>query len=143
VYAFNWAAVNPDKVAAVYVDNPVLDLKSWPAGLGKGTQWPSETAQFKTDFNLKTEEDIKNFKGSPIDHVSKIVKGKYPILILCADADEAVPADENTYPFEKRIRELNGKIKVIHKPGFKHHPHSLPNPKPIVDFILAAVNQAK
>jgi hypothetical protein len=28
VYVFNWAAENPDKVAAVYVDNPVLDLKS-------------------------------------------------------------------------------------------------------------------
>lgn len=35
VYAFNWAAVNPYKVAAVYVDNPVLDLKTWPAGLGR------------------------------------------------------------------------------------------------------------
>ncbi len=30
LYVFNWAAENPDKVACVYVDNPVLDLQSWP-----------------------------------------------------------------------------------------------------------------
>jgi hypothetical protein len=26
----------------------------------------------------------------------------------------------------------------MHKPGFKHHPHSLPNPTPIVEFVLKA-----
>ena len=43
--------------------------------------------------------------------------------------------------FEKMIKERNGKITVIHKPGFKHHPHSLPDPTPIVDFILEAAHQ--
>jgi len=47
----------------------------------------------------------------------------------------------NTLLFEKRIKALNGNITVIHKPGFKHHPHSLPNPKPITDFILKATGQ--
>lgn len=141
VYALNWAAVNPDKVAAVYIDNPVLDLKSWPGGLGLGAQSPQEREQFKADFNLKTEDDIKRFKGSPVDQVAKIVKGNYPILIICADADEAVPPRENTILFEQRMKALKGKIQVIHKPGFKHHPHSLPNPTPIVEFILAALNK--
>lgn len=27
-------------------------------------------------------------------------------------------------------------ISLITKPGGKHHPHSLPNPAPIVEFIL-------
>jgi alpha-beta hydrolase superfamily lysophospholipase len=59
-------------------------------------------------------------------------------LILCADADEAVAPEENTYLFERKVKALNGTITVFHKPGFKHHPHSLPNPTPIVDFILHA-----
>lgn len=138
VYAFNWAAVNRDKVAAVYVDNPVLDLKTWPAGLGKVPVSAKEFEQFKADYHLTTDEQVKNFAGSPIDKVKEIVKGKYPILILCADADEAVAPEENTYLFEQKVKALNGTITVFHKPGFKHHPHSLPNPTPIVDFILHA-----
>jgi lysophospholipase L1-like esterase len=138
VYVFNWAAVNPGKIKVVYVDNPVLDLKTWPAGLGKVPVSKTEFEQFKKDFNLNTDPQVQQFNGSPIDKVREIVSGKYPILILCADADEAVPPEENTYLFEKKVRELKGNITVIHKPGFKHHPHSLPNPTPIVDFILKA-----
>jgi len=141
VYAFNWAAVNPKKVAAVYVDNPVLDLKTWPAGLGQYPSWPKEFEQFKADYHLTTDEQVKAFAGSPMDKVKQIVKGKYPILILCADADEAVSPEENTYLFEKKVKDLKGNITVFHKPGFKHHPHSLPNPTYIVEFILKAMEK--
>jgi lysophospholipase L1-like esterase len=141
VYALNWAAVNPTKVTCVYIDNPLLDMKSWPAGLGKVVPAANEELkQFKADYHLETDEQIKNFKGSPIDKVDQIVKGHYPILILCADADEAAIPDENTLPFEKHMKALGGNITVIHKPGFKHHPHSLPNPTPIVEFILNSVS---
>ncbi len=141
VYAFNWAAENPTRVAAVYVDNPVLDLKSWPAGLGRLPASPKEAERFREDFQLTTDEQVKQFKGSPIDKVDKIVKGHYPILILCADADEAVAPEENTIPFEKMVKALKGNITVIYKPGFKHHPHSMPNPTPIVDFIVKAAER--
>jgi pimeloyl-ACP methyl ester carboxylesterase len=136
VYVFNWAAVNPSKVACVYVDNPVLDLKSWPGAKGRGPGSPDDWEIFKKDYGYKSEEEAKSFAGSPIDKTAQIAKGKYPILVLCADADEAVPPEENTLPFEKKIKALNGNITVFIKHGFHHHPHSLPNPAPIVDFIL-------
>lgn len=93
---------------------------------------------FKKDYHLSNSDAIRQFKGSPVDKVKEIVKRKYPILILCADADELLPPEENTLLFEKRVKALHGDIKVLHKPGFRHHPHSLPNPTPIVDFILKA-----
>ncbi|MDF2193564.1 GDSL-type esterase/lipase family protein [Paraflavitalea sp. CAU 1676] len=138
VYAFNWAAANPKRVAGVYVDNPVLDLTSWPGGLGRYAAWPKEKELFKADYGLKSDEEMKAFKGSPIDKVKQIVKGHYPIFILCADADEAVAPEENTILFEQKVKAVKGDITVIYKPGAKHHPHSLPNPTPIVDFILKA-----
>lgn len=138
VYVFNWAAVNPDKIACVYVDNPVLDLKSWPGGKGKGPGSASDWEIFKKDYGFHTEAEAMTFSGSPVDKTAAIVKGKYPILVLCADADEAVPAEENTFLFAKRIKDNKGNITVIIKHGFRHHPHSLPNPAPIVDFILKA-----
>ena len=136
VYALNWAAENAGKIAAVYIDNPVLDLKSWPAGKGKYKVWPKEYALFKTDYNLQTEEAVDNFNGSPIDKIPQLVKGKFPVLILCADADEAVAPEENSLPFAEKMKAAGADITMLHKPGFKHHPHSLPNPEPIVNFIL-------
>ena len=62
------------------------------------------------------------------------------MLHVCGDADEVVPFEENTEPFSKKIKALNGNIKVIIKPGYHHHPHSLPDPAPIVDFIKSAVD---
>jgi hypothetical protein len=54
-----------------------------------------------------------------------------------------VPIEENTDPFEKKVLESGGRITVIRKPGIGHHPHSLPNPQPIVDFILRATSGSK
>jgi pimeloyl-ACP methyl ester carboxylesterase len=141
VYIFNWAAANPGKVACVYADNPLLNIPVWAAQMlqlpaGKNDMFEA----FKKDYELTTSEQVLQFKGGPIELVKQIVKGQYPILILCADADEAVPPADNTNLFEKKIKDLNGNITVIHKPGFKHHPHSLPDPTPIVDFIVKAVN---
>ena len=35
------------------------------------------------------------------------------------------------------MQNSRGPIEVIHKPGIGHHPHSLKDPKPIVEFVLA------
>lgn len=62
------------------------------------------------------------------------------MLSVVGDADEVVPLSENTAFVEKRLKELGWKIEVIHKPGVGHHPHSLEDPKPIVDFVLEHTN---
>ena len=136
VYIYNWAAVNPGKVSCIYADAPVLDLKSWPGGKGKGPGSKADWEIFKKDYGYSTEEETADFKNNPMDKIAEIVKGKYPMLHVVGDADEVVPVDENTAPFEKMILAAGGDIKVIHKPGIGHHPHSLANPQPIVDYIL-------
>ncbi|MDB5211684.1 MAG: hypothetical protein JWQ30_2511 [Sediminibacterium sp.] len=142
VYVFNWAAGNRNKVACVYVDNPLLNIKVWTEEMLKLPAGKNEMFEaFKKDFNLTTPDQVQRYNGGPMQSIKKIVKGHYPILVLCADEDEAVPPAENTNLFEKKIKALNGDITVIHKPGFKHHPHSLPDPTPIVDFIIKAINE--
>ena len=59
VYVYRWAAANPTRVACVYADAPVLDLKSWPGGKGKGAGSPEDWEQFKRDFGLKSEEEAR------------------------------------------------------------------------------------
>ncbi|MDR2475249.1 MAG: GDSL-type esterase/lipase family protein [Bacteroidales bacterium] len=140
VYAFNWAAANPDKVAAVYVDNPLLDMKAMYYK-SDGEEKPENeiTQGIRENYGVNRSQ-IQHFNESPIDKIDEIVKGNYPILILCAELDEAAVNSQNTFPFEEKIRAKGGKITVVVKKGFRHHPHSFPNPASIVDFIETAVN---
>ncbi|MEQ8218883.1 MAG: GDSL-type esterase/lipase family protein [Arenibacter sp.] len=138
---YNWADKNPEKVACVYADAPVLDGKSWPGGLGNGKGSASDWEAFKKVYSLNTQKDISNFKGNPIHKIKSIAHGGYPMMHVCGAADEVVPIEENTQPFEEAIKANGGEISVIYKEGVGHHPHSLENPTPIVDFILSATDQ--
>jgi len=132
---YNWAASNPDKVAALYGDAPVCDFKSWPAGKGGGKGSAGTWKQCLAAYNF-TETDALAYKGNPIDQLPPLAKAGVPILHVVGDADEVVPIAENSDIIEKRYKTLGGKIDVIHKPGVGHHPHSLKDPKTIVDFFL-------
>ncbi len=131
---YSWAAKNTDKVYSLYLDNPVCDFKSWPGGKGEGPGDPEGWKNCLKAWNF-TEEEAMAYPLNPVDNLKVLAEAKIPILHLCADADEVVPAKENTMIVEKRYRELGGGIEVIYKPGAKHHPHCLENPQPIVDFI--------
>lgn len=137
IYAYNWALAHPDRVAAIYADAPVLDLKSWPGGKGIGPGSANDWEVFKKDYDL-SEAAALQFRGSPLDRTSEIITSSFPILHVVGDADEVVPLQENTAPFEEQLLKAGRQITVIHKAGIKHHPHSLPNPAPIVAFILRA-----
>jgi pimeloyl-ACP methyl ester carboxylesterase len=143
VYIYRWAAAYPDRVAAVYADAPVVDLRSWPGGKGRSAGAPGTWETFKQDFGLKTEAEAMNFKGNPIQLIDRIVFGNFPMLHVVGDIDKTVPIEENTLPFEQKIRAAGGSITVIHKPNVGHHPHSLQNPQLIVDFILQATSQSE
>ena len=43
LFAYNWAAANPEKVACIYGDAPVCDFKSWPGGKGRSPGSPIRT----------------------------------------------------------------------------------------------------
>ena len=135
---YNWAAENPEKVACVYADAPVLDGKSWPGGFGKGTGSPEDWKQFKKVYGLETKNEIASFDDNPIHKLKKIAKGGFPMFHVCGAVDKVVPVEENTIPFVSGIKKYGGNIQVIYKDSVGHHPHSLDNPTPIVDFILRA-----
>jgi len=138
---YNWAEKNPEKVACVYADAPVLDGKSWPGGLWNGKGSAADWEVFKTIYGLKSEREIAEFKGNPIHNIKSIAQGGFPMIHVCGAADEVVPIEENTKPFEEAIKANGGAISVIYKEGVGHHPHSLENPTPLVDFILGATQQ--
>jgi pimeloyl-ACP methyl ester carboxylesterase len=133
--AFNWASENTDKVICIYVDAPVCDIKSWPGGLGKGQGSKNDWEKCLKAYDL-TELSVQDFKGIPLNNCIKLAKAKIPVISVCGDADTVVPFEENSLKLAEIYRAAGGKIELIVKKGIGHHPHSLQDPKPIVDFIL-------
>ena len=133
--AFNWASENTDKVFCIYVDAPVCDIKSWPGGLGKGQGSKNDWEKCLKAYDL-TELSVQDFKGIPLNNCIKLAKAKIPIISVCGDGDTVVPFEENSLKLAEIYRAAGGKIELIVKKGIGHHPHSLQDPKPIVDFIL-------
>ncbi|HEY3855556.1 MAG TPA: alpha/beta hydrolase [Verrucomicrobiae bacterium] len=59
-----------------------------------------------------------------------------PLLHVCGSIDPLFP--NHTLAAESLYQSLGGRISVMIKEGFGHHPHSLHNPTPIADFIVAS-----
>ena len=136
LYALNWAARRPACVACIYLDAPVCDFKSWPAGFGKGSGSPADWERLKQLYGFRNDQEARAYPLNPIDNLKSIAAAKIPILSVCGDADKTVPHLENTEVLRARYEALGGAIQVILKPDGDHHPHSLTNPQPIVDFVL-------
>ena len=139
---FNWGNQNADKVACIYGDAPVCDFKSWPGGKYTGKGSPQDWENCLKQYGLNEHEALE-FKGNPIDHLENLAQLKVPILIVVGDADDVVPVSENAEKLKARLEELAWNMEIIHKPGVGHHPHSLVDPKPIVDFILKYTNHSQ
>jgi pimeloyl-ACP methyl ester carboxylesterase len=60
-----------------------------------------------------------------------------PLFHVCGSLDPLL--GNSSTAVENIYQQFGGRISVMIKEGFAHHPHSLPNPKPIVDFILQSV----
>ena len=139
---YNWAKANPTKVLCIYGDAPVCDIKSWPGGKGKGKgharTWRACLAAYKLN-----EKQAVTFRGNPIDGLEPLAKAGVPLIHVVGDADKVVPVAENTAIIEERYKKLGGHIKVIHKPGVGHHPHSLKDPAPLLEFIEQAARRKK
>jgi len=135
LYVYNWAAAHPERTGLIYGDAPVCDVKSWPGGKGKGKGGATDWELFKHVYGLSESQALK-WKRNPIDILARIARARIPIIHVVGDADDIVPCDENTLILKERYELLGGHVELIVKPGVGHHPHSLEDPAPIVDYIL-------
>jgi pimeloyl-ACP methyl ester carboxylesterase len=135
LYVYRWAAEHPESVGLIHGDAPVCDVKSWPGGKGRGRGSPRDWALFQKVFGLD-EAAALAWRGNPIDRLEPLARARLPILHLVGDADDVVPVEENTSVLAARYQALGGHVEVVVKPGVGHHPHGLPDPSPLVKYIL-------
>jgi pimeloyl-ACP methyl ester carboxylesterase len=140
LYAFNWAAQNPDKVSVIYGDAPVCNFASWPYAHGD----PKGAVEWKKlldVYGYKTTEEGLACPTQPIKEMRPIVAAGLPVICVVGDVDTTVPYLENAALIKRQYVVLSrtlgiGAITILHKPLGNHHPHGLDDPTPVVDFIL-------
>ena len=130
--AMNWAIRHPDKVSGVYLDAPVLDIHTWPKRTSPKLWKPCMEV-----YGL-TEETAGDWKG-PLDNFAPLVENKVPIFIVAGGNDDPVPWSENGGVLETRVKESGGDISVIVKAACGHHPHSLHDTTPVVEWAKRVV----
>lgn len=140
LFAYNWAARNPQKTAVIYADAPVCDFKSWPGGFGLSPGSKPDWDKCLKVYGLTQEQALK-WQKNPVDNLVPLADAGISLIHVCGLRDEIVPFNENTGVLAERYRSLGGFITVITKPFCGHHPHSLENPSRVVDFILHACGQ--
>jgi alpha-beta hydrolase superfamily lysophospholipase len=139
---YNWASQNTDKVFCIYADAPVCDIKSWPGGMFNGKGSPKAWEICLEAYELDTIS-VKTFEDVPINNCVNIAKRDIPVMHVFGDSDKVVPYKENTALLAEKFEDAGGTIELIRKEGVAHHPHSLVNPKPIVDFIIKSIDDKK
>ena len=129
LYAFNFALECPEYVDKIYLDAPVLDLKTWPTK----SKNPGEFKGMLASYGL-TEEEFASFKGSPVDKLEEFFKLGIPLLVVAGDSDATVPFEENAGRLIEYANANGYNITYVVEAGKDHHPHSLTDVTLIVDF---------
>lgn len=140
LFVYNWALANPDKVACMYLDTPVLDFKSWPGGKKKAVGSPSDWKRCLDSYGL-TEAEAMAYKKNPVDRADELVKSGIWVMHIISENDIVVPPEENTYLLKKNAQEklphyrfaLMKVKKGTEKSKGHHFKH--PNPKRAADFM--------
>jgi len=131
--AVYWSAAHPDKVCGIYLDAPVVDIRSWPS-----TERADLFAKCLAAHGI-SEATLDKWR-SPVDALRQSPAAqKIPMLLVCGGADSGVPFAENGTKYESLYADReDSPLKVIVKATCDHHPHSLHDPSEIVEFAVKA-----
>lgn len=125
LYAMNFALTHPECVDKIYLDAPVLDVTSWPGGMGKGVgsrerEWGDCLACYG-----ETEESVFDcLAARPVKRGDEFASLGIPLAVIAGNADDVVPYTENAMPFINDFLRAGGKLYIRVKPACGHHPHS-------------------
>jgi pimeloyl-ACP methyl ester carboxylesterase len=134
--AYRYAARHPQRIACIYADVPVMDLKSWPLKAPNAKGPVRDALRY---YEFKSEAELKAFSGDPIDVLERIAKARIPLRHVISPNDSVVPAEENTLEARRRLQALGWDMDVVTvdpvatKNGGHHFP--LPEIGASVSFI--------
>lgn len=125
-FSVRYAAAYPQNVRRIYLDAPLLNFDGfapdrigpWRKSIPAGGIWSDDPRM-------------------PVNLAAPIARAGIPVLLLYGGKDLSVPPEKNCLLFIPRFQAAGGKIDVVARPEFGHHPHGLEAGKTqkIVDFF--------
>lgn len=134
MFAIKLAALCPQKIHCLYLDAPVINLLSCPAGMGDSSDilW--------NEFNEVTgitRSQLLSYREHPLDKISVLIDNNIPVILVYGKKDDVVLYKENGALLESIYKKNGGIINVICKENCNHHPHGLEDSSVIVNFIIS------
>lgn len=126
--AFTYSLYYSEYVEKLYLDAPVLDVKTWPP---KGSD--GQKSLFENYY--LNEQTFELFKGDPINNLQEFFELNIPLLVIAGAKDSVVPFDKNAGTLLNYAKTNGYKVEQIIKPLCDHHPHGLLDNAPIIEFI--------
>lgn len=116
-------------------------LSSKPAfvGMSRGGEYSYAWATANPDRVSCIYADNPGMNKEAMKRIAELAWADVPVLHVCGSIDPLL--GKHSIVIENIYVELGGRISVMIKEGFGHHPHSLRNPKPIADFIEQSVRE--
>ena len=129
----HFAAKYPQHVHCLYLDAPVVNLLSCPAGLGKGSN--AEAMEEMLSALHLTPVTLLSYREHPLDRIPALVEHRIPVVLVSGDSDRTVPYEENGALLAQAYAGTDIPFALHLKPGGDHHPHGLEDNAPIIGFV--------
>ncbi len=139
LFVYNWAKRNPGKVACIYAEAPVCDMKSWPLGSGKGEGSPEDWKRLKEAYGFNSDSEARQYANGPMEGLEVLAGQKIPILHMIGLNDKIVPPGENTFPLINQYMRLGGTATVVPctqgEQKLQGHHFPIETPRLVADFV--------
>ncbi len=130
------ATLRPDKGWEVWYEYLVgKGMSSRPAfvGMSRGGEFAYVWANTHPDKVSCIYADNPGMNKETMEKFDGLAAADVPLLHVCGSIDPLF--GENTLAIESLYQHLGGRISLVIKDGYGHHPHGLRNVGPIADFI--------
>lgn len=141
LYVNAWLRLHPDRASVLYLDNGVCDIRSWPGGFqltkkGKGST--GDWAKYKTVFGFADDATALEKSIRPTDQLLPAIQADVLLISCHGTADRTVPYEDNAGVLVEFWEKNKGRVKLFPKENGDHHPHGLPDPKPLIDLLVSS-----
>ncbi|MFM1996242.1 MAG: hypothetical protein RLZZ111_629 [Planctomycetota bacterium] len=109
LHAYRYAARRPGRIACIFADTPVMDLKSWPLAAKAAPQ----IRDAMTFYGFPSEDSLRQFRGNPLDLLEPVAAARIPLRHVISLTDKIVPPEDNTLEAQRRLRRLGWDIDVV------------------------------